>query len=210
MIKRVEDLSNEKYSVEYSHKCPEDKVWYERSLIALLIRDPRDVVVSRFFQITRRRKKECPENLSDFIRDPKWGIESVIHFYNEWYRMWQSVPQCILLTYENLQRDCYSEFSRLLNFFSIEVEEEIIRNTIDYCSFDNMQRREYEMSIAKPNKIGWLGAGNVEDFESYKVRRGKVGGYVDYLSSKDIEYLEEHVEQLKGYEMYKGNEDDKL
>lgn len=207
MIKRLGDISGEKYAVKYSHRYPKNEPWWEKPPVALLIRDPRDVIVSHFFQITKRRKKECPENISDFIRDPKWGIDNVVHFYNEWYEVYPNISQCMLLRYEDLQKDCHSEFKRLLEFFAIEVEETFIKDAVDYCSFDNMQRIEHDMSAKKPNKIGHLGAGDIEDLESYKVRRGKVGGYIDYLSPEDIQYLEKQITRLKGYSIYKAERD---
>ena len=32
------------------------------------------------------------------------------------------------------------------------------------------------------------------DPETFKVRKGKVGGYVDYLDAKEIEYLDNKIE----------------
>lgn len=207
MVKRLNEVFDKAIKIKFSHGYPKGEPWWEKMPIALLVRDPRDVIVSHFFQITKRRKKECPESISDFIRDPKWGIDNVVYFYNEWHKVWPNVSQRILLTYENLQKDCYTEFGRLLRFFSIAIEDDIVRDVVNHCSFDNMRQIEHRMSIKKPNKIGYLGAGDIEDFESYKVRRGKIGGYVDYLSTEDIKYLEERIEQLQGYEMYKGNRD---
>ena len=40
--------------------------------------------------------------------------------------------------------------------------------------------RQYDPQLLQP--------GDVSDPESYKVRKGKVGGYADYLASDDIEY----------------------
>jgi hypothetical protein len=35
-----------------------------------------------------------------------------------------------------------------------------------------------------------------KDPESHKFRRGKVGGYVDYLSPEDIEFVELHMDKI--------------
>ena len=32
------------------------------------------------------------------------------------------------------------------------------------------------------------------DPEGFKIRRGKVGGYVDYLSKDDIEYIDQYLD----------------
>ena len=41
-----------------------------------------------------------------------------------------------------------------------------------------------------------LGAGDPADPESYKVRKGKVGGYVDYLSQDHIAYIDDCIREL--------------
>ena len=41
-----------------------------------------------------------------------------------------------------------------------------------------------------------LQPGDVNDPESYKVRRGKIGGYVDYLDPSDVEYADQAMSAL--------------
>ena len=55
------------------------------------------------------------------------------------------------------------------------------------CSFENMRRMEEEGAAAS----GRLRAGSPSDPESFKVRRGKVGGYRDYLGDADLRYIED-------------------
>jgi hypothetical protein len=51
-----------------------------------------------------------------------------------------------------------------------------------------------EQQDAFESKI--LRAGDVRDPESFKVRRGKVGGYEEYLSPKDQEYAKRALRRL--------------
>ena len=50
-----------------------------------------------------------------------------------------------------------------------------------------------------------LAAASADDPESYKIRRGKIGGFVDYLSKSDIDYingyLRDHLDPL--YDVYR-------
>ena len=41
-------------------------------------------------------------------------------------------------------------------------------------------------------------AANINDDESYKVRRGIVGGYENYLSEGDIKYIDQVIKEM-GY-----------
>jgi hypothetical protein len=43
---------------------------------------------------------------------------------------------------------------------------------------------------------GILSPGNVDDPESYKTRRGVVGGFKDYLNAGDILYVERAIARL--------------
>jgi Sulfotransferase domain len=54
-----------------------DKSRYRGTKVLYLIRDPRDVVVSCFFQATRR-KKLFRGTLSEFIRSDNYGIRKIV------------------------------------------------------------------------------------------------------------------------------------
>lgn len=183
----------------------EEKPWWNESSVALLVRDPRDVVVSYFFHYTKRMQHKRKFSISEFIRDPNWGVDRVILFYNAWNEIWKIVPHRLLIKYEDFQKDCYTEFKRLLDFFSIETNDSAIEDAINHGSFDNMRTKEQSISRQKP-KVGLLGTNTPDDPESYKVRRGKVGGYVDYLTIEDIKYLDGRIEkELQGYDFYKND-----
>ena len=57
----------------------------ETDNVILLVRDPRDVIVSYYLHCTRRRKY-FSGTISDFIRDDKFGIEKIIMFLNNWVK----------------------------------------------------------------------------------------------------------------------------
>ena len=58
---------------------------------------------------------------------------------------------------------------------------------VDSGGWENLRRAE----AADAFRSASLRAANPADPESYKVRRGKIGGYVDYLSPGDIAYIDE-------------------
>jgi hypothetical protein len=53
-----------------------------------------------------------------------------------------------------------------------------------------MQRRE----ATRPADATPFSAGRPGDPESFKTRRGKIGGYVDYLSAEDIAWLNRRID----------------
>jgi hypothetical protein len=74
----------------------------------------------------------------------------------------------------------------VLDFMSVcGVSQQMLRDAIEFGRFDNMKKLEatghFKRQVLTP--------GNAKDGESFKVRRGKVGGYADYLSPDDCQYL---------------------
>jgi len=65
-------------------------------------------------------------------------------------------------------------------------------NALGFSSFGNMRKMEasleYDRQLLQP--------GDVNDPESYKVRRGKMRGYVDYLEPSDIAYADKAMSVL--------------
>jgi len=57
----------------------------------------------------------------------------------------------------------------------------MFHEALEFSRFENMQK--LEAAGAFDSKI--LHPGDVRDPESFKVRRGKVGGYREYLSAED-------------------------
>jgi len=177
-----------------------DGAKYRHLSVVFLSRDPRDVVVSMYFQLSVREatlqdNSVFQGSLSEFLRDKIHGIGKVIAFMNVWARNRRIPKQFMLLRYEDMIEDAEREIWRVLFFLGVaDVSVEVVRQVVEYASFDNMQRKE-RSGVLGPR----LRATDPDDPESYKVRRGKVGGYVDYLSPGDIEYADCAMEMLDSF-----------
>src|SRR4029453_15975381 len=64
-------------------KLGRDKRAYRDKRVLLLCRDPRDTAISCFFEATRR-KQVYRGTLSEFLRDPHYGMEKIVRFYEFW------------------------------------------------------------------------------------------------------------------------------
>ena len=76
----------------------------------------------------------------------------------------------------------------------------IFQDALDFSEFGNMQK--LEAAGVFDSKI--LQARDIRDPESFKVRRGKIGGYEDYLSAEDRQYATDALRELDphfGYEL---------
>jgi hypothetical protein len=160
--------------------------------ILLLVRDPRDVVVSYFFQKTRRGSKYRGD-LPEMIRHPRFGVNSIVEILNTWMAEWGTRKDFKVIRYEDCRSHTEAVFRDVLLFLGIgEIDEASFHHSLRFSSFENMKKMESARQFK--NKI--LSAGNVEDPESYKTRRGIVGGFKDYLGPADIHYMNEALTRL--------------
>jgi len=168
-----------------------------RALILLLARDPRDTFVSHYVQLTRRTR-ETPDQLKqkeigEVLRDPRHGIASMIEIMNGWLEEWSGKPNFVMLRYEDLQRAPEDGFRGLLKFLGDnEPDPSAFEHALEFSQFGNMKKMEAAGAFA--SKI--LQATDVGDPESFKVRRGKVGGFTDYLADDNLAYANEAMGKL--------------
>ncbi|MGD9347775.1 MAG: sulfotransferase domain-containing protein [Candidatus Aminicenantes bacterium] len=178
---------------------PRDKVrCIEDKKIVLLVRDPRDIMVSNYFQLTKRVKSQAvsEKSLSEFVRSEY--LDNLLNFMNTMEGFRYDHKEALLLKYEDLQRDTIAEIKRLIDFLEIEVSDDVLEEAVAYGSFANMQEIERGGFFAPKKKERWAGileTWDTDDRDAYKVRRGKVGGYMDYLSDSDVAYLDSAIEK---------------
>jgi len=165
--------------------------------IVLLGRDPRDVLVSLFFQLTRRSRM-YEGTISAMIRHPRFGIGLIVDVMNTWMAEWGNNTNVKLVRYEDCQNNSTEFFRQLLSFLGAgKVDESAFKQSLAFSSFENMKA----MEVAGEFETGILLPGDSEDPDSFKVRRGLVGGYRKYLAPEDLDYIDQAVEILdKRYE----------
>jgi hypothetical protein len=167
---------------------PRDRRRYAGRRVLLMGRDVRDNMVSAYFQATRRIKV-WNQPVAPFLRDDCYGVDKLLTFYGIWSEH-RAIPAAFMfIRYEELHADTAGTLARVLPFFEIEAGSAAIAAAVDYCRFDNMQRGEAEQRFRGRALV----PGIEGDAEAFKVRRGKVGGYVDYLSADEIAYIDDAV-----------------
>ena len=170
---------------------PTDKQFYAGKRVIFLVRDPRDVLVSTYFQKSRRNDNYAG-SLADYVRHPIGGIETIVRFYNIWADNRDVPRDFLLLTYEDLHADTAGQLRRVLDFLGISnVNESTIEKSVEFCRFDNMRKLEESNALGSST----LSARDSSDDETFKTRKGQVGGYADYLDADDITYIDSIIEQ---------------
>lgn len=197
---------------DYAHwrkpsELERDKSAYATRNVIFLVRNPRDIIVSLFFEQSKRlRDPRYLENLrhlevlvdvrerlhpydgdlKSFIREEVGGVESLLEFLAIWEREKTKPRRFLLVRYEDLHRDPVYEFRRILQFAKFhKIRKRHVKQSVRFASFDHMK----DMERTEAFKSHKLQAVDKENDESYKVRKGKVCGYEDYLDAEDIDYV---------------------
>src|SRR5262245_42208137 len=162
---------------------------YRGKRVVLLVRDPRDVLVSMYFERSRR-ERAYSGTLSQFLHERRGSLDTILAYYNIWARS-RGIPSDLLVVrYEDLRRDTERELVRLLAFIGVsDASEATVREAVRFASFESMR----EMESAGSLESGRLRPRDPNDPESFKTRRGKVGGFVDYLSPDEIADVERRI-----------------
>ena len=177
---------------------------FAKSNILFLVRDPRDVVVSWYFQSSNRSTTSYTdmktESLADYLHNNRGGLKTIIEFYNIWASERNSPKSFKLMKYEDLRQDPRKMLREYFEFAgcSALISDEAIDKSVEYNAFQKMKQREESGKYNHPAMMKGNGESN-----SSKTRRGKVGGYVDYLDDEAIAFMNRYIdENLDPYFQY--------
>ena len=93
---------------------------------------------------------------------------------------------------EDMKANTYAEIERVFKFLSVPVTPDEIRQAIDYASFQNMRKMEVEGSDQL--RAGVMASRDLDRPNSFKVRKGSIGGYTAELSAESIAFADSMVE----------------
>lgn len=142
----------------------------------LLIRDPRDVMVSFYHMCRAYTKSPFKGTFSQFLKHPEYGLKRWFDHYHSWK------PHCtVLVEYEKLRADDMSGFNQMLSSLAIVVPPEVVRKAAEKARFDEMRAIERKFGLS-----------NAELFNADYTftRQGKSGTWKEHLSADDVAYFE--------------------
>ena len=157
-------------------------VGFHRRRVLLLIRDPRDVTVSYFHQVTRRSVDPLDVGtIDDFYLDRRRGLRRTLAFYRRWERSLRRPLDIRVVRYESLRCADPTALAEALSFvLGIEIDRATAEGVYLRATPDAMRRQE------EHNTIGGMRAfGSSRD--DRKVRRAVVGGFRDELSPESVD-----------------------
>lgn len=169
--------------------------------IVMLARNPCDIAVSWYFQFTKRQSAHKQELINhaiehpidrhtismwDFVRHSDIGLPFLIEYLNTWERNIRELENGLLMHYEDLRAHPADTLKQIISLIDQSVTTEEIAEAVRFGSFDNLKELESQGFF----KQGGLMRRNPEDPNTFKVRRGKVGGYRDYFTPEQVAELE--------------------
>ena len=170
--------------------------------VMLIARNPCDIAVSWFFQFTKRQSAAKQELINhfidhpidrrtvemwDFVRHSDIGLPCLIEFLNMWERYIGGLENGHIIRYEDLRAEPAKVLKHVTELMGESFSEEEIRGAVEWGSFDNLRKLESSGIF----KQGGMRLRDRNDETTFKVRRGKVGGYRDYFTPEQVAELEE-------------------
>jgi hypothetical protein len=180
-------------------EAPESELRHKK--VVLLVRNPCDIAVSWYFQFTKRQSAYKRELINgsiphpidrraismwDFVRHSDIGLPSLIDYLNTWVRNVSKLDRAITVRYEDLRARPEEELARIAALLDPSFTRQEIEEAVSFGSFDNLRKLETQGFF----RYGGLNLRNAKDPETFKVRRGKVGGFRDYFTAEQAAELE--------------------
>ena len=167
---------------------------YADKEVVFLHRDARDTAVSMYFQLKHRETVEKDTyfqgSLSELYRNRMYGLEKVLAFNKMWLESSSKTAAYMAVSYEQMKSDTEQILISILEFIGEEkVDLELIKETVEFSKFENMKKLEGSKDLNHTS----MKAVDPSDTDHSKMRRGKVGGFKDYLSEEDLAYTQEQL-----------------
>ena len=169
--------------------------------VMFLARNPIDIAVSWYHQFTKRQSRAKQDLINhwidhpmdrrtvemwEFVRHSDIGLPALIEFQNTWARNIAGLERGMLVKYEELRAEPVPTLHKITKLMGEDFSEEEIRAAVEWGSFENLQKLETSGTFSQ----GGMKLVNAQDPSTYKVRRGKVGGYREDFDEAQVAELE--------------------
>lgn len=170
---------------------------YKNKKVVLIVRHPLDTMVSGWFHA----KSSGFDNfffqgdLEDFLNDPVFGLDKFFSFYQIWKNARQHFSNLILVRYEDTRKTPTKQLERILHFLEIPVINPYVEWAVKRSSFQQMQKLEMKETLKAGRKLSktLFNYGDSDNPDSFRVRKGKVGGFRDYLTNDIWRQYEDRI-----------------
>ena len=212
-------FTHDNYLRGYTGNVDSKADFYHKKTV-LLVRKPQDVAVSQFFQwkyrmrpakkaMNRYPAHEADISVYEFVKDENQGLVHVIEFMNRWARELSKIENLLVVRYEDLRSSPETQMGRIVEFLGMQPDAEMLADTVEFASVENLRKKEQENYFWRSGSR--VQARDVNDPNTFKVRKAKVGGYRDYFDDDQVAELDAMVDsQLLPVFGYTAGEGDRV
>ncbi|MFC7537879.1 sulfotransferase domain-containing protein [Sphingomonas sp. GCM10030256] len=190
-----------KLALTFEEISAEVSAWQQHRIV-FLFRDPRDTVVSSYFEATKRLQERYrfAGSLREFVFDRRYGLEKIARYNLHWLESLHTSEAGLSVAYEDLHSATADEIKRVIEFAVRRVPTpRKIEEAVRAGRFDNMRRVETALN-GKMNERNKLGGGIQGDVESLKTRRGVVNGWTGYFNAEEQQQINDVLNGLNYFE----------
>ena len=122
-------------------------------------------------------KNPFENSFAEFIRHPKYGLESCFQHLESW-----KARSTVVIYYEAMKIDAMVEMQRMLRALNISVEDDVVKKAVERSSISKLQTIQKERGHATEAVVQ-------SDF--VLARKGETGQWRSFFSEKDLSYFTE-------------------
>lgn len=183
----------------------QSKAHFAGMKMVLLVRDPRDVAVSQYFQWQYRMRpvkkfiNDYPAHGAEvdawsFVTDPAVGVPRIVDYFNDWARSRDQLDDLLIVRYEDMRSDPAGVLARVLAFTGTAATEAQVAEAVEFAAYDNMKKMEQEQFFKGSGAR--VRPGDQANPASFKVRKAKVGGFREHFDEAQCAQLAAMVAAL--------------
>jgi hypothetical protein len=196
-------FTHDNYLKDFTGNTNNKSDYYNKKVI-LLVRHPADVAVSQYFQWRHRMKpfkkliNDYPvegEDISivDFVINHPAGLQKVFGFMNVWAAEQHAIKDLLIVRYEDLKSTPEATLTTIMNFLNASADQPTIAKAIEFSSFNNMKKMEASGKFLLSG--GRMRPKDKNNPDSFKVRKGEVGGFRQYFNEEQAHQIDETIDQ---------------
>ena len=115
----------------------------------------------------------------------------------------ENVGEVLVIRYEDLRKDPNDVMKQVMDFTGTPATEEEVQDAVDFAAYANMKKMEEKRVFRFSG--GRMVAKDLNNPDSFKTRRAKVGGYRDYFDDDQVRIVDamitDELNPLFGYKV---------
>ena len=105
-----------------------------------------------------------------------------------------NIQHLLVVRYEDLRSDPEQEMAKIVTFLGLDADADYLRDTAEFASVENLRKKEQDNYFWRSGSR--VQAKDVNDPNTFKVRKAKVGGYRDYFDDDQVAELDAMVDSF--------------